>query len=166
MTNNNNHRVGSKIVERGKVYRVFKINKKKYNGKVERIIHYCPYYKDPICSGIVFSIPESSLSITNIRHPVTKNEMLQHLKFLSKRSRNLAPIDAVQAKTVLNLNDIEKTIEILKCCWTEKRKDDDTFSKPKQEILELAIERTIEEVALIFEISLEKAKNKISLALA
>ena len=120
MTKSIKFKVGSKFIERGKVYRIFKIERHKYNGRTERIIHYCPYFKNSINKTLVCSIPESSLVASNIRTPIPKNEVGDVFSNLSKKIRHQKDLNADQAKITLDLNDIYKTADILKRYWRRK----------------------------------------------
>lgn len=161
----NKIKVGSKIIERGKVFRVFKITMTRYNGKQERVIHYRHHFDDSVDSSLVFSIPESSIEYPDIRKPVSKNEIVEVLQFLSKRTRNEDKLDIADAKMVLNLNDIYKTAEIIKKYHKEKNGSEEDFSKVKRDLLNTAIEIIIEEIALVHKVSLNSAKQQVSLAL-
>lgn len=157
-------KIGSKIVERGIVYKVFKIEIEKTDGKIDRIIYYRPYYTDYINSTLVCSIPESSLG-ESIRGPISKKEMNELLQGLSKRSRKRRALDVIKAKKILNSNDIHKTAKILKRYWREKKREGGSFTRTKKEILNIAIDRIIEEIAVVKGISLDKAKKEITIAL-
>jgi RNA polymerase-interacting CarD/CdnL/TRCF family regulator len=157
-------KVGSKLIEKGVVYRVYKIEIEKTNGKVERVIHYRPYYTDYVNSTLVCSIPESSLD-ENIRRPVSKKEINELLRDLSKKSRKRNSLDAVKAKKILNSNDIHKTAKVLKKYWREKKRNGASFTGTKRGILEIAINRIIEEIAIVKGTSLDKAKKEITSAL-
>ena len=165
MTERKRLKIGSKIIEGGKVYRVFEIEEKKVNGKIEIIIHYQPHYTDISNKTLVCSIPESSLKKINVRRPVSKKEMNELLGGLSKRSKKRNALEIVKAKSILSLNDIYKTVIVIKRYWREKKKEGDSFSKSKKDILDMAINKTVEEVALVTGISLSKAKDKIIIAL-
>ncbi len=165
MTERKRLKIGSKIIEGGKVYRVFEIEEKKVNGKIEIIIHYQPHYTDVSNKTLVCSIPESSLKKINVRRPVSKKEMNELLGNLSKRSKKRNALEIVKAKSILSLNDIYKTVIVIKRYWREKKKEGDSFSKSKKDILDMAINKTVEEVALVTGISLSKAKDKIIIAL-
>ncbi len=84
---------------------------------------------------------------------------------LSKRSKKRNALEIVKAKSILSLNDIYKTVIVIKRYWREKKKEGDSFSKSKKDILDMAINKTVEEVALVTGISLSKAKDKIIIAL-
>jgi RNA polymerase-interacting CarD/CdnL/TRCF family regulator len=165
MTKRKGLKIGSKIIEQGKVYRVFGIEKKKVDGKMEIIIHYQPLYTNVTNNTIVCSIPESRLKRINVRRPVSKKEMDELLEDLSKRSKEKDSLEIVKAKLILGLNNIYKTAAVIKRYWREKKQEGDGFSKTKNDILNMAIDRSVEEVALVNETTLSKAKDKIIVAL-
>lgn len=121
MESSKTYKVGDKLVERGKVYRIFKVEKKKTNGEIERVIHYCPYYKNSMNKTLICSIPESSLINSSIREPVSKKEIKELILNLSKKTRKASDLNTDQAKATLNLNDIHKTANILRRYWREKK---------------------------------------------
>lgn len=158
-------RIGSKIVEKGKVYRVFKIDKKKLNGKTERIIHYRPFFKNQISQSFECSIPESNMEEANIRRPVSKKRARELMKSLSKGVRITKPLNVTKAKDALKLNDIEESIGILKRYWEVRSRDEDGFTKSKKDVLESAMNRVIEELALVNRVSPDTAEKRVKTAL-
>jgi RNA polymerase-interacting CarD/CdnL/TRCF family regulator len=158
-------RIGNKLIEGGKVYKIFKISFEDSNGKRERTIHYRPHYQGTNTDTLVCSIPECNMEHTDIRIPIKKSEMGQLLKYLSKRSNKKWEVDVVNAKTILNLNDVHETARVAKVFWREKMKKDVNFTKTKKDVLESAIDRMVEEVALVIGISVNTAKEKITIAL-
>ena len=72
----------------------------------------------------------------------------------------------VEAKVTLGGNDIYESVEILKIYWREKNKNEEGFTKAKKDILNLALEKIVEEVALIQKTSLEAARTAITKALS
>ncbi|KKR30148.1 MAG: hypothetical protein UT61_C0012G0018 [Candidatus Woesebacteria bacterium GW2011_GWA1_39_8] len=161
MTKSKKLKVGDKFIERGKVYRIFKIEKATYEGKTERLIHYCPHYKNSLNKTLVCSIPESSLIISNIRTPIPKKEITELLGRLAKRSKKKKVYDVDEAKLTLNLNDIYKTADVLRKYWRKKNKDIESFTKVQKDVLEMAMNRLVEEVALVKGLSLTDAEDKI-----
>lgn len=158
-------RVGSKIIEGGKVYRVFKIKKVKSDGESDRIIFYKPYFKDDINRTVVCSIPESSLIDTHIRSPITKIEVDEVFIELSRRIRGENQIDVTKDKTDLILNDIDVTVQLIRRYWREKTVNTDGFSKTKRDFLERAVDIVAQEVAVVKNTSLENAVDKVFSAL-
>lgn len=163
--NVNSFKVGEKLIERGKVYRIFKIEEKRLNGEVRHIVHYKPFFKSSTDSSLVCSIPAESLEKTNIRRPVTKDVIEELLGFLAKRIRTNVELDALQAKDVLKLNDIQRSSRVLRRYWKAKKRRNETLTKTQKDVIQIAINRIVEEVAVVTGISLTKAEEKILTAL-
>jgi RNA polymerase-interacting CarD/CdnL/TRCF family regulator len=164
--NSKKFRVGSKIVDNGQVFTVFKIHKKKDDrGEIERILHYKPYFKRSENNLLKCSIPEKNLKQANIRDPVSKQEIDEILKKLRKKIRPRNPVDAVAAKTKLKHNNIHTTAGVLKRFWKEKKRKGDSLSKTQRDIFDNALNKIVEEVAIVKGIKLEKAEEKLRLAL-
>jgi RNA polymerase-interacting CarD/CdnL/TRCF family regulator len=160
-TNGNKLCVGSKIVERGKVYKVYKILEKQIEGKTERVIYYKPYFINTRNDTLICSIPETSLKDTKIRTPISEEKVKEVFVSMKKRIRITKPLDTSEAKDTLNLNDIDKSVRVLKKYWREKKRNSDKFTKTKKDVLEMAIRRIVEEIALVENLSLEKAEEVI-----
>ena len=114
---------------------------------------------------MVYSIPVKNIDKTNIRRPVSKKELRQLLKDLSKKSDIQAPLNLNKAMEQLSLNDPYKNVEILKCLWIEKNDESTSFSKSREDIFRLALNRLVEEVAVVSGIYLAKAREKIKAVL-
>ena len=112
-------KVGDKLVERGEVFRIFKIQIKKHNGETQRIIHYRNYYTNSLNSSLFCSVPEGNMDEHSIRSPVSKKEMKDALKGLREKSNNTDALDVGEAKSVLNSNDVHQTLEVLRNYWRE-----------------------------------------------
>lgn len=158
-------RVGSKIVEMGCVYRVSKIEKKQGNGTPQRIIHYEPFFPKQDSMMVRCSIPELSFEEANIRLPIPRKEAKTVLRSLSDRVINRDKLDDVQAKEDIKLNDIYVTTRVVKTYWRAKKTDVDDFPKKKRDILDCAICRIEEEIAVIYRISPGTARDRITQAL-
>ena len=156
MSGNENIRVGSKLIEGGRVYKIFKIE--------EEIIYYKPYFSKKADTSMICSIPKHNLSSTLIREPLSKKDIQIFLKGLAIEPENYE-IDNNEAKNILNLNDLKETMKLLCRYWKEKNKTETNFSESKKRVLVAAAERICEEIACVFEISLEKAENKLTAAL-
>lgn len=162
MGNKINYRVGTKIIEAGRVYRIFKINKKKFNGKTEKCIHYRPFFKNSPQRQITCSMPETSFLSSNIRKPASKKTISELLTYLSKKAGGLTPLDAVKAKAdLVSKNDFKVNIKILRKCWAEKKRKENGLTRRKQEVFNIVLEGLTEEIALAYRISLQTAENKI-----
>ena len=145
MSGNENIRVGSKLIEGGRVYKIFKIE--------EEIIYYKPYFSKKADTSMICSIPKHNLSSTLIREPLSKKDIQIFLKGLAIEPENYE-IDNNEAKNILNLNDLKETMKLLCRYWKEKNKTETNFSESKKRVLVAAAERICEEIACVFELSL------------
>ena len=86
MKDDKTFKVRDKIVHFGRLYRIFKIKKKKAKDKEEKIILFRPYFKNPRNRAVIRSIPINNIGQTDIRRPISKKELRQLLEELSKKS--------------------------------------------------------------------------------
>lgn len=158
-------KVGSKIVEGGKAYKVTRVEKKKIKEIDQKIIHYEPYFKDSNNRSLICSIPESSLEDANIRKPVTAVVIKEILKSLSKKPKYTQPLNNLKAKEVLKTNGIRRTSKVLKNYWRAKIKNDGMLTKSEKDVFEEALQKLAEEVAMIQRTLPRTAETKILNAL-
>lgn len=156
-------KVGDKIVRFGQVYKIFKI--KSTEGKRGKVIFFRHYFKSKQNKTLIYSIPVKNIDKTNIRRPVSKEELKLLVKKLSKKSDVKKPINLVQARGVLCLNDIYETAQILKSLWIEENDESANFSESKKDVFGLSKEQLVEEIAFVSGISLVMAREKIKRAL-
>jgi len=159
-----NIKVGSRIIECGKVYTVYKIEERLVGDKTQRIIFYKPHFVNSNYGTVICSMPEDNLTEANVRQPISTAELKEIIGKLSAKPQELV-LDAIDAKLTLNGNDIYKSVEILKVYWKEKNENKDAFSKSKKDILELAFEKVIEEVAVVKGVTLDAARLTLTSAL-
>lgn len=165
MSNNKTFKVGDKIVHFGQVHRIFKIEKHKIKDKEEKIILFRPYFKTKENKSLTCSIPVDSIDKTNIRRSISKTELRQLLKELSKKPDVKIPVDINKAREQLTLNNPEINVQILKRLWKEKNDESTNFSKSKHDVFKLVINRLVEEFAFISGAPLIKARQTITTAL-
>lgn len=162
MKDKKSFKVGDKIVDFGQVYRIFKIKKQKNaKGKEEEVIFFRPYFKTKQNRTLICSIPVNNIDKTKIRRPISKKELRKLLKELSQKSDIETPINVSRAREILNLNDPYKTVQILKSLWIEKNDESTNFTKTRESVFGLSMKRLVEEVALVNNVSIEKAKRQI-----
>ncbi len=160
-------KVGDKIVDFGRVYRIFKIDNTTEN---DTIIYFKPYFKSKKDGGMTCSIPAKSINKTNIRRPINKLRMNKILKNLSKKTfandiNDINVLEITEAKEVLSINKAGKTAKILKRLWLEKQDESKNFTKSKETAFKHLIERLSEEIAYAGNTSIENAEAKIRSAL-
>ena len=145
---------------------IFQVEKSIYdNGHIERILHYRPLFNTSELASIECTIPEKNVEQANIRVPISVGEANDILKNLKKRTRIRNPIDTIEAKLRLKTNDIHLAVKVLKRFWGEKKRRSDGLTKTQKDIIKNALGMIVEELALVKGIKLDKAEEKIKLAL-
>lgn len=164
MQNNSLFKVGNKIIDYGQVYKIFKIKKEKnIDGEKETVIFYKPYFEGKE-KTVVCSIPVKNIDKAKIREPILKEELEKILNSLSKTPDIIDRVNTTQLREELNLNNLQKTAQVLKILWIDKNDETTSFTRWKQEVFNMAMERLIEEVALVCDLSLSQAREKIEQA--
>lgn len=158
-------KVGDKIINFNKAYIIFKITKQLDKNNKEKIMSFRPYFPAKEKRFLTFSIPLNNINKTSIRKPISKKELNELLSELAKTPVVKTPIDISKIRDELNLNNLKTRVQIIKRLWREKNDKTANFTKSKQDVLDLAIKLLLEEVALVRNISLEKADKKIKMAL-
>ncbi|GAG36322.1 unnamed protein product, partial [marine sediment metagenome] len=120
-----------------------------------------PYFKNQQNKNSTSSIPVENISLTHIRRPISKKRLGELLKKLSKIPETKEPVSAKKEKDVLGLNEVQKTVQVLKRTWLDRDDESTNPTKVKRDILDLAMKRLVEEVAFVFDISLARAGKKI-----
>lgn len=159
-------KVGEKIVEFGQVFKIFKIEKaKNSNGELEKVIYFRPCYTKNKSAGLICSIPVNNVNKTNMRKPISLNQLRKLNNELKKRRKLQSFSNINEAKELLKSNDPSDTIKLLKTLWEEKRNKSENFSKSKKDVFSSALERLVQEFASVLGVSLKEARAKINLAL-
>lgn len=159
-------KVGDKIIDHGQAQRIFKIGKKKtFDAQEKRVIYYRPCLTDDNDGKITYSIPIKNIDKTQIRRPILKEELREILEELSEAIGEEDQLNTVQLRETLHFNCPHKTAQILKILWFDKENESTNFSRQKQDVFKIAMERLIEEVALVTKTSLIEARQKVERAL-
>lgn len=160
------YKVGDKLVEFGQVFRIFKIETRETSdGEIERILHFRPFFKSNENKGMVCSIPETSLKDTKIRPPISKDIVNELILKLSTKPQREVETDVNAVKEALGQNDVFETALILRSLWVEQITSE-SFTKSKRDMLQMAVSRLVEEIALVVDLTLDKADDRIKGALS
>lgn len=152
-------KVGDKIVENGRVYRIFKIKKRKLNGEAKRFAFFRRYYKKDTDRSVVSSLPVDAVDKANIRKPVNKKDIKRAKKILSKgKSRKKVKLKTLKSK--FNENDIVKTAEVAKRLWDEKQ-DRENLPPTKKKLYKKSIRSLSEEFAFVLDKNLKEGKKLV-----
>ena len=155
-------KLGDEIIDAGFAYRIFEIKKSKdLSGNKERFIFYEPCFESKKINRVICSIPIKSIEKTHIRKPISKKGLKNILESLSEAPDGESQINTTVFREVLRFNDAQKTAEILKLLWIDKKDELTNFSRQKQDVFQQAMKRLTEEMALVAEISLVEAREKI-----
>lgn len=164
--NKSAYKVGDKIVELGQVFRIFKIQKKKNgDGKFEDVVFFRPYYKPAHSQNFVCSIPLENIEKTEIRRPISKKRVKVILNKLKKSKKNGDFPPILQLKDLLKSNKTSHTVRVVRILSKEKKTNPDNFSKSKRDIFESAVERLVQEIAIVTGVTQKTARKKIDSAL-
>ncbi len=157
--------VGDKIVRFGRVFEVFDVTKEKNpcSGEEEEIIHFKPVYATQANQTLVCAIPIKNIERTNIRLPMSDEEVEALLKMMKGTVDDPTKrFNTRQAKEVLKSNDPEKIALILKRLAVVRRDPDTNFTYTKKRIFRQAMKRLQEEIALVKEIEIEEARDLLA----
>ena len=154
---------GNKIVEDGKVYIIDKVEVAKKGTGVETVLHYKPYFANISNSTITCSMPKNDLIASNVRQPATKQEIDDVLRYLTK-TEAFNKIDVVEETKNFKLNSIQDTARVLKMGLFDQKLKGKNFDLTKNGIIKEAVNMMLEEIALVYDTTLEKAFSKIEQA--
>lgn len=157
---------GNKIIENGKVYIIFKVETVINDGHAEKIIHYRPHYdSNKVYSTLICSIPERNIISSNIRKPVSQNKLNDVITYISKEFEgDEITINLIKANEKFRLNSVYDTASVIKQCVAKQKYIGEDFNFNKKGLLGDAVDMILEEVALVYQISLKEALQKIKIA--
>lgn len=155
-------KVGDRIIEDGRVYRIFKVRRRKdENGeKNGKIIFFKPHFKKKEENGLTASIPVSNVDDARIRKPLTKKKLKKILKLLSKKTKK-KKVNTTSVKSDLNKNKPKLNAKLLKQLWLDKHDDSTSFSPSKKAVYRKALRSLSEETAYVKDMSLRKARRSL-----
>jgi RNA polymerase-interacting CarD/CdnL/TRCF family regulator len=160
-------KVGDELVEYGKVYKVFKIaDKKMYDGKTVEHVFFKPMYETSDNQTLSCAVPLKNIKDANIRRPLEKKKVAEILTALTEKFHGeYEVLDVNEAKDILKLNSPKKSAKVLRTIWREINDDELNTTKSRKDVFELSMKTLAQEVALTYNLSLEKAEAKLQRAL-
>lgn len=160
-------KTGDLVVDKGRVYKIFKVRKKKdEDGEEQRIVHYKPLFENRKNETLEVSIPAENIKNSGIRKPVSKKQVKEYLKSLEELKDIEKRLNIKSAKAVLGDNDIDETVDMLRMSWADKLNEDVNFTTSKRRVFRRLKGRVAAEMAAVMDISLNDAKKKINEALS
>lgn len=151
-------KVGDVFVKLGKLYKLFKIKTKKVNGKDIEFLFYKNLYFNKKKGNIIHSIPSKNIGLTNSRLPLIKNDFKDFFNDLGKKPSQLK-VDLKKYKDIVYSDSLDRKSTFVNKVWYLKKEDD--ISVSVKELFNKVIESVAKEIAYVFDISLDKAKEKI-----
>lgn len=162
-----NFKRGDLVIDKGRVYKIFKVRKEENeDGEEQRIVHYRPLFENRKNETLEVSIPAENMKKSGIRKPVSKKKMKEYLKSLEKLKKMDKRLNIKSAKAVLGDNDIEETVDMLRMSWADRQNEDVNFTTSKRRVFKRLKNRVAAEMAAIEDISLNDAQKKINEALS
>lgn len=161
------YEVGDKIVRFGRVYEIFKkTDETVFSGGEERegkeeVIHFRPVYENVANRSLTCSIPISNIEETNMRPPLSDEEVEELLDFLKKPIEMKSRFNTRMAKETLKSNDPDKIAMILKKLAIVKHDPDTNFTYTKKRLFRKALHRLREEIALDKDMGLEETQEML-----
>ena len=161
-TDKNSIKVGDLLVDSDQIYKVYSVEHdgKEEDGKNRKLLNYRPLSRDGKHDSLTCSIPEVNMFKAGLRRPLTKEQIELFMEELQKKTDDSLGIDYKLVKEVLFLNDPLKTAPLLKQLWENKGKGD-VYSRTDEELLESILHHLVAEIAMVLNISEEKALQKI-----
>jgi len=155
------YKVGSKIVEGGRIHRIFKSSKRKNEaGKMVQTIYFRPFFKIESDNSLTSSIPLTNVEQANIRKAVPKDELSKIMDLLKQKAeQEIIDIDVLKEKIISN--DAKTTAQVIKSLWVDQNNIATSFSPTKKHIYKKAMRSFSEEYALVKSTTVEKAEGKI-----
>ena len=153
-------KIGVKLIDYGEVLSIAKIHKKEITGKKIPVLRLRPHYKTNSNKTLVYSVPVINLKNGTIRRLLDKKSFKKILIEELNEQTMTAPASKTDAKEILKNKSPRIAIKLLKCMWIEQQISEN-FTKGKKDMLQLAIDRLVQEYAFIHDIPLEEAEKKL-----
>jgi len=158
---------GDLVVDKGRVYKIFKVRRRENEeGEEQRIIFYRPHFKNKKNETLEVSIPAENMKESEIRKLVSEEKMDEALESLEELYDLDKRLNIKSAKAVLGGNDFDETVEMLRKSWADKENEEVNFTTSKRRVFRRLKRRIAAEMASIKDISLNKAQKEMNAALS
>ena len=157
------YKKGDVFVRFGKIYQVFKIKNKRIKGESQPVIFYKKIF--PGRKGeIICSIPAENIERIKLRKPYLKKELREFLKILKEDPNPEKDFNINNIKDPYEL-DLHELATLMKSLKLEESDPKIKLSFSKRNLFSKIFDSIKEEMAYVLEIDLDKAEEKINLAL-
>ena len=159
------YKKGDVLMNGGKLYQVFKIQKKKTGEVLQKVMFYKRLYAPNKGGEIICSVPIANISKTRIRNPHSKKQLEKLFSILKKKTEGTQKVDINNSSDIIFSEKIVDKAHLLKDLWLEKNQPDVTFSHTKKKVFTQILRVLREEIAYAFNIPVNDAEKKILSAL-
>lgn len=155
-------KIGDVLMQRGHAFKIIAINQAQALGEqTESIIRYKPYFNTGRFKNLIRTVPIKNASLVNIRKPLTKSQAQELLESLKQRPEQLSPVNLRTAKELLNSNPTQQTVNLAITLWIEQANPDKKLSPGKRVLFEDVLMQLAQEIAVVFDLDLSAAEEKV-----
>lgn len=158
-------KIGDKIIDFGRVYRVFKISQITTSQGKTRLIYFRPFYRKNNNQDLVCTIPEDNLSETNIRRPLSKKAIREGLAKFSLFSAPSGLINFDQTRKITSMNDFFAMVDLAKDLYYSRKGENKEFTVSQKRVFNSLVGRVSEEAAFVLAQKPDQVEKKIDLLL-
>lgn len=155
-------KVGDMFVINGVATCVLKIAKKKnLEGEEVLFVFYGPYFNEAPGRDIVRSIPIDNFGVVSHRRLISKQRAQEVLERLAKQEVFEEPMDADEASGIVERNNIDEKVRMVKQLWWEKKNKKSALPYSKSRVFRRALEHIFEELAIVLGMEPEEVEEQV-----
>ncbi len=153
--------IGDKLVRFNSLYTIIDIQNRQQNGVSEEILVFEPLHKNTQNETLICTIPASNISKTNIRRPLSDEELEVFFEDLADTTVEELSFKPNAVDKILNENHALDLAKVLKNLWIDKTDESKSFTANKKQLFQIVIKKLSQEVAFVMNITAEEAQAKI-----
>ncbi len=161
MTKVSKFRIGDKLVRFNSLYTITDIQQRQQNGVSEEVLVFEPLHKNTQNETLICTIPASNISKTNIRRPLSDEELEVFFENLADTTVEELSFKPNVVDKIFNENHVLDLAKILKNLWIEKTDETKSFTANKRQLFQMVMKKLSQEVAFVMNITIEEAQTKI-----
>lgn len=156
-----NFNIGDRIMQQGQAFEITSIQEISNGQSTDVILKYRPVFEIGRYKNMICSIPVTSISLADIRRPLTEETANEILKLLSSQPDIDIEVNLKTAKTFEDANINIETAKLACRLAGEKRDPEVNFSSSKSFLLEKLVSNLAQEIAIVFDLDLEESEKLI-----
>ncbi|MEK7527774.1 MAG: hypothetical protein AAB574_01980 [Patescibacteria group bacterium] len=158
----NDFTVGDYIVDFENIYQIYAAKSQK---DLKGVYHQCFFYRPTQSSerdkSVTASVPVENVAKSGLRHLISKDEVKEFFKLLSKPLDTTLLFEPKLTKEALYLNDPIKTVPILKLLFQNKIQTAEKFARTNSEVMEGIVKHLSDEIAFVSKKSFKSVHDQI-----